>query len=216
MQLAGWRNQISNNALLNYLLQSKHAPWKLFLKCFYGCYSNGKDVLALFHCFQDCYCYSNNDVMCHVTKYCNTIGPHCTVRRDKACIRSSPDPSLSCGSGSGLRDYHLNWSCIARTGNWKLRDSPRTTPRFVSQPWRKKSGSGLGPRPEIAISYIAVQNELISNMPQISFCTWPLGNISDTALAQMLYRNYWPCANTITGTYRKITPPRAHKNGRLE
>ena len=23
---------------------------------------------------------------------------------DKACIRSSPDPSLSCGSGSGLRD----------------------------------------------------------------------------------------------------------------
>ena len=26
-------------------------------------------------------------------------------RWDKACIRSSPDPSLSCGSGSGLRDY---------------------------------------------------------------------------------------------------------------
>ena len=25
-------------------------------------------------------------------------------RWDKACIRSSPDPSLSCGSGSGLRD----------------------------------------------------------------------------------------------------------------
>ena len=23
---------------------------------------------------------------------------------DMACIRSSPDPSLSCGSGSGLRD----------------------------------------------------------------------------------------------------------------
>ena len=38
--------------------------------------------------------------MCHVTKYCNTIEPHCTVRRDKVCIRSSPDPSLSCGSGS--------------------------------------------------------------------------------------------------------------------
>ena len=104
MQLAGWRNQISNNALLNYLLQSKHAPWKLFSKCFYGCCSSGKDVLALFRCFQDCYYYSNNDVMCHVTKYCNMIGPHCTVRRDKACIRSSPDPSLSCGSGSGLRD----------------------------------------------------------------------------------------------------------------
>ena len=55
---------------------------------------------------------------------------------------------------------------------------------------RKKPGSGLGPRPEIAISYIAVQNELISNMPQISFCSWHLGNISDTALAQMLYLNY--------------------------
>ena len=37
--------------------------------------------------------------MYHVTKYCNVIGAHCTVRRDKACIRSSPDPSLSCGSG---------------------------------------------------------------------------------------------------------------------
>ena len=24
---------------------------------------------------------------------------------DKACVRSSPDPSLSCGSGSGLQDY---------------------------------------------------------------------------------------------------------------
>ena len=91
MQLAGWRNQISNNALLNYLLQSKHAPWKLSSKCFYGCCSSGKDVLVLFRCFQDCYCYSNNDVMCHVTKYCNTIGPHCTVWRDKACIHSSPD-----------------------------------------------------------------------------------------------------------------------------
>ena len=26
-------------------------------------------------------------------------------RWNKACVRSSPDPSLSCGSGSGLRDY---------------------------------------------------------------------------------------------------------------
>ena len=111
MQLAGWRNQISNNALLNYLLQSKHAPWKLFSKCFHGCCSSGKDV-ALFRCFQDCYCYSNNDVMCHVTKYCNMIGPHCTVRRDKACIRSSPDPSLSCGSWSALRDYAAVWIVV--------------------------------------------------------------------------------------------------------
>ena len=30
-------------------------------------------------------------------------------RWDKACIRSSPDPSLSCGSGSGLRDYPGTW-----------------------------------------------------------------------------------------------------------
>ena len=27
-------------------------------------------------------------------------------RWDEACICSSPDPSLSCGSGSGLRDYN--------------------------------------------------------------------------------------------------------------
>ena len=32
--------------------------------------------------------------MHHVTKYCNVIVPHCTVRRDIACIRISPDPSL--------------------------------------------------------------------------------------------------------------------------
>ena len=32
--------------------------------------------------------------MCHVTKYCNVILPHCTVRRDTACIHSSPDSSL--------------------------------------------------------------------------------------------------------------------------
>ena len=25
--------------------------------------------------------------MCHVTKYCNVIGLHCTVRRDMASIR---------------------------------------------------------------------------------------------------------------------------------
>ena len=30
--------------------------------------------------------------MRHVTKYCNLTVPHCTVRRDTACIRSSPDP----------------------------------------------------------------------------------------------------------------------------
>ena len=95
MQLAGWHNQISNNAFLNYLLRSKHAPWKLFLECFQSFWSSGKDVLAFLCCFQDCYCYSNNDVMYQLLKYCNMIGLHCTVRRDKACIRSSLDPSLS-------------------------------------------------------------------------------------------------------------------------
>ena len=29
MQSAGWHNQISNNTLLNYLLQSKHATWEV-------------------------------------------------------------------------------------------------------------------------------------------------------------------------------------------
>ena len=47
--------------------------------------------------------------MHHVTKYCNVIGAHCTVRRDKVCIRCSPYPSPSCGSESGPRDQ----SCVA-------------------------------------------------------------------------------------------------------
>ena len=40
--------------------------------------------------------------MCHMTKYCNMIGPHCTVRRDTACIYSSPDPSLLLQKWVGL------------------------------------------------------------------------------------------------------------------
>ena len=50
--------------------------------------------------------------MYHVTKYCNMIGPHCTVWQNKACMCSSPDPSLSCGSGSGLRDYAWVWLSV--------------------------------------------------------------------------------------------------------
>ena len=42
-------------------------------------YSSRKDVLAVFRRFQDRYCYSNSDVMCHVTKHCNMIVPHYTV-----------------------------------------------------------------------------------------------------------------------------------------
>ena len=102
MQLAGWCNQISNNALLNYLLRSRCAPWGVQSKCFHSSCSSREDALALFHYFQDCYCCSNSDVMRHVT---STIGLHCTVRRDMVCIRSSPDPSLFLGSGLGLRDY---------------------------------------------------------------------------------------------------------------
>ena len=29
--------------------------------------------------------------MCHVTKYCNVIGPHCTMWRDTVSVHSSPD-----------------------------------------------------------------------------------------------------------------------------
>ena len=83
--------------------------------CFYSSCSSRKDVLALFCCFQDCYCYSNSDVIRHVTKYCSVIGPHCTVRRDTACICSSPDPSLFCGSELGLRDYDfVRWPVLFR------------------------------------------------------------------------------------------------------
>ena len=32
--------------------------------------------------------------MCHVTKYCNVIGPHYTVWWDTVCSRSLADPSL--------------------------------------------------------------------------------------------------------------------------
>ena len=103
MQLAGWRNQISNNALLNYLLQGKHAPWKLFSKCFYSSCSSGKYVLALFRCFQDCYCLLKQ--WCIMWQNTATWLGRTLQCRDKACIRSSPDPSLSCGTGSGLRDY---------------------------------------------------------------------------------------------------------------
>ena len=99
------RELIPVATLLNYLLRGKHAPWKLFSKCFCSSCRSEKDVQALFRCFQHCYCDWNNDIMHHVTEYCNVIGAHCTVRRDKACIRSLPDPSLSCKSGSGLRDY---------------------------------------------------------------------------------------------------------------
>ena len=37
------------------------------------------------------YCYSNVDVMCHVTRSCNVIRPHRTMWQDTTCICSSPD-----------------------------------------------------------------------------------------------------------------------------
>ena len=37
------------------------------------------------------------------------IGLHHGVWQDTACIRSSPDTLLSCGSESGLRDQRWGW-----------------------------------------------------------------------------------------------------------
>ena len=105
IQLAGWCNQISNNALLKYLLWSKCASWGVQSKCFYSSCSSRKDALALFRHFQDSYCCLNSDVTRHVTEYCNVIGPHCTVQRDTVCICSSPDPSPFYGSESSSRGY---------------------------------------------------------------------------------------------------------------
>ena len=81
--------------------------------CAFTALSSRKDVPALWRHFQNRYCYSNSDVMCHVTRYCNMIGLHHTVRRETACIRSSPDPSFFCGSGSALRDY--SYMCNKRS-----------------------------------------------------------------------------------------------------
>ena len=45
-------------------------------KYFYSFCSSGKDALALFHHFLDCYCYSNSHVKQHLS---NVIVLHCTV-----------------------------------------------------------------------------------------------------------------------------------------
>ena len=83
-------------------------------------------MLTLFRCFQDCYCYSNSDIMHHVTKYCNMIGPHCTVWQDMACIHSSPDPShlfvevgLACETSWDL-SLRMNLQVISATGNSRV------------------------------------------------------------------------------------------------
>ena len=51
--------------------------------------------------------------MCHVTKYCNVNVLHCTVRRDTACVHSSPDPSLLLWKWVGLvrLDIHTHLHC---------------------------------------------------------------------------------------------------------
>ena len=92
MQLSGWHNQISNN--ITYFLWSAHPLRGVWSKCFYSSYSSRKDVLAVCHHFQDHCCYSNGDVICHETRYCNVIGPHWAGWCDKACIHRSPDPSF--------------------------------------------------------------------------------------------------------------------------
>ena len=93
MQLARWHNQISNNALLKYCHYRSCENTSTIVLWEHAHFATGiSDILALCRCLQDRYCYSNSDVMCHVTRYCNVIGQHCTVWRDMACIRSSPVP----------------------------------------------------------------------------------------------------------------------------
>ena len=81
------------------------------LRCFtaHEVYS-GKDVLALLAAFKTA---TNIDEVHHVTKYCNVIGPHCTVWQDMACIRSSPDPFLLFLAKVGLaHETHVDMHAV--------------------------------------------------------------------------------------------------------
>ena len=106
-------------AKLTRTLKSMH----VWLKCrkqrvyTYTCIS--RKELDLCHYFQDCYCCSNSDVMCHVTMYCSMIGPHysnsagghivhCTLL--KACLACKtatdiPPPTL-------LLSHYVNTHCV--------------------------------------------------------------------------------------------------------
>ena len=57
-------------------------------------------------------CFTAHEVH-HVTKYCNVIGPHCTVWQDMACIRSSPDPFLLFLAEVGLaHETHVDMHAV--------------------------------------------------------------------------------------------------------
>ena len=65
---------------------------------------------------QDCYCHSNSNATCHVTKYCNVVGPYCTVQWNMACIRSSPNLfTAEVGLAREMTDLHvLSVVCVAK------------------------------------------------------------------------------------------------------
>ena len=85
--------------------------------------SSRKDDLALCCRFSDRYCYSNSDVMCHVTRYCNMIGhglytffPYIFYRSgsgswDQHACRYKPISQLTCISvgKSGHCSYAPWW-----------------------------------------------------------------------------------------------------------
>ena len=83
-----WCNQTANNALFRYLLWSVHPPEKYSWSIITTPAVAKKMSFLL---FQDLYCHSSSDVMCHATKCCNVIGLH---YMDTACMHRSPHPSL--------------------------------------------------------------------------------------------------------------------------
>ena len=74
MQLAWWcitRFQIMHSWIR---VTECACPPRSIVEVFLLLSSSRKDDLALCCRFSDRYCYSNSDVMCHVTRYCNMIG----------------------------------------------------------------------------------------------------------------------------------------------
>ena len=105
-----WCNQTANNALFRYLLWSVHPP-KKYSWSIITTPAVAKKMSFLL--FQDLYCHSSSDVMCHATKCCNVIGLH---YMDTACMHRSPHPSLfaeerlACETRSGHEtNSHRHW-----------------------------------------------------------------------------------------------------------
>ena len=100
LQLAiSWRNQISKDVLLKYLLQSAHVLREVQSKRFYWFCSSGKAVLALCYHFQHSHCYSNvSCVMWQDTVMClDWMAGH-------GLYTQFTRPFPLRGSGSDLRD----------------------------------------------------------------------------------------------------------------